>query len=32
LISIDGSKESDVEYIRTLANATDCKTIVGIVE
>ena len=32
LISIDGSKESDVEYIRTLANATDCKTIVGILE
>jgi hypothetical protein len=32
LISIDGSKESDVEYIRTLVNATDCKTIVGIVE
>jgi len=32
LISIDGSKESDVEHIRTLANATDCKTIVGIVE
>ncbi len=32
LITIDGSKESDVEYIRTLANATDCKAIVGIVE
>ncbi len=32
LISIDGSKESDVEHIRTLANATDCKTIVGILE
>ena len=32
LISIDGSTESDVEHIRTLANATDCKTIVGIVE
>jgi hypothetical protein len=32
LISIDGSKESDVPHIRTLANATDCKTIVSIVE
>lgn len=32
LITIDGSKESDVEYIRTLAAAIDCKTIVGIVE
>ena len=32
LISIDGSEESDVEHIRTLAAATDCKTIVGIVE
>ncbi len=32
LISIDGSKESDAEHIRTLANATDCKTIVGILE
>jgi hypothetical protein len=32
LISIDGSRESDMEYIRTLANATDCKAIVGIVE
>lgn len=32
LISIDGSKASDVDHIRTLANATDCKTIVGIVE
>ena len=32
LITFDGSKESDVEYIRTLAGATDCKAIVGIVE
>jgi hypothetical protein len=32
LISIDGSKESDIDHIRTLANATDCKTIVDIVE
>lgn len=32
LISINGSKESDIDHIRTLANATDCKTIVGIVE
>lgn len=32
LISIEGSQESDEEHIRTLANATDCKTIVGIVE
>jgi hypothetical protein len=32
LISITGSKESDVDHIRTLANATDCKTIVSIVE
>jgi hypothetical protein len=32
LISIDGSKESDISHIRTLANATDCKTIVEIVE
>jgi hypothetical protein len=32
LISIDGSKESDIDHIRTLAKATDCKTIVGIVE
>ena len=32
LISIAGSQESDEEHIRTLANATDCKTIVGIVE
>ena len=32
LISIDGSSDSDAEHIRTLAEATDCKTIVGIVE
>ena len=32
LISIDGSSDSDADHIRTLANATDCKTIVGIVE
>lgn len=32
LISIDGSRESDIEHIRTLANATDCKAIVGVVE
>lgn len=32
LISIEGSEESDIEYIRALANATDCKRIVEIVE
>jgi hypothetical protein len=32
LISYDGSKESDADHIRTLVSATDCKTIVGIVE
>ena len=32
LISITGSQESDADHIRTLANATDCATIVGIVE
>ncbi|MFH1690049.1 MAG: hypothetical protein ABIE42_07395 [Candidatus Eisenbacteria bacterium] len=32
LISYDGSKESDADHIRTLVGATDCKTIVGIVE
>jgi hypothetical protein len=32
LITFDGSKESDVPHIRTLIGATDCKTIVEIVE
>ncbi|MFH1865902.1 MAG: hypothetical protein ABIK85_08465, partial [Candidatus Eisenbacteria bacterium] len=32
LISFDGSQASDEERIRTLVSATDCKTIVGIVE
>jgi hypothetical protein len=32
LISVTGSKESDIAHIKTLTNATDCKTIVSIVE
>lgn len=32
LISITGSEAASAEHIRTLANATDCATIVGIVE
>jgi hypothetical protein len=32
LISATGSEETDEDYIRTLINATDCKTIVSIVE
>jgi hypothetical protein len=32
LISIVGSSNSDMKHVRTLANATDCATIAGIVE